>query len=50
MVAADSVTSDLVLTDPTDVTPYEHLYTALRQAALPQDDSLDLITKAATDY
>jgi hypothetical protein len=48
VVAADSVTSDLVLTDPADVTPYEHLYTALHQAALPQDDSLALLTKAAT--
>jgi transcriptional regulator with XRE-family HTH domain len=48
VVAADSVTSDLVLTDPANVTPYEHLYTALRQAALPQDDSLELLTKAAT--
>jgi transcriptional regulator with XRE-family HTH domain len=49
VVAADSVTSDLVLTDPADVTPYEHLYTGLRDAALPQGDSLDLLTKAATE-
>ena len=49
VVAADSVTSDLVLTDPADVTPYEQLYTGLRQAALSQDDSLDLLTKAATE-
>jgi transcriptional regulator with XRE-family HTH domain len=49
VAAADSVTSDLVLTNPTDVTPYEQLYAALRQAALPQNDSLDLLTKAATE-
>jgi transcriptional regulator with XRE-family HTH domain len=49
VVAADSVTSDLILTDPADVTPYENLYTRLAQASLPQDDSLDLITKAATE-
>ena len=49
VVAADSVTSDLILTDPADVTPYYQLYTGLRQAALPQDDSLDLLTKAATE-
>jgi transcriptional regulator with XRE-family HTH domain len=49
VVAADSVTSDLVLTDSADVTPYEHLYTGLRQAALSQDDSLDVLTKAATE-
>ena len=49
VAAADSVTSDLVLTEPADVTPYEHLYTRLREAALPQNDSLDLLTKAATE-
>jgi transcriptional regulator with XRE-family HTH domain len=49
VVAADSVTSDLVLTEPADVTPYDQLYAGLRQAALPQDDSLDLLTKAATE-
>jgi transcriptional regulator with XRE-family HTH domain len=48
VVAADSVTSDLVLTTPADVTPYQQLYTGLHQAALPPDDSLELLTKAAT--
>jgi transcriptional regulator with XRE-family HTH domain len=48
VVAADSVTSDLVLTGPADVSPYEHLYAGLRQASLSQGDSLDLLTKAAT--
>jgi transcriptional regulator with XRE-family HTH domain len=49
VIAADSVTSDLVLTEPSDVSPYERLYAGLCQAALPQDASLDLLTKAATE-
>jgi transcriptional regulator with XRE-family HTH domain len=49
VVAIDTVTSDLILTEPTDITPYNHLYTGLHQAALPQNDSLDLLTKAATE-
>jgi transcriptional regulator with XRE-family HTH domain len=49
VVAADSVTADLVLTEPSDVTSYEHLYAGLRQAALSQDDSLDLLGKATTE-
>ena len=46
----DTVASDLLLTDPPDVNPYEHLYEHLyelpRTAALSPDDSLDLLTKA----
>ena len=49
VVAIDTVTSDLVLTDPAEVAPYEQLYTRLRDAALPPADSLDLLTKAATE-
>jgi transcriptional regulator with XRE-family HTH domain len=49
VAACDSVTSDLVLTDPADVSPYEQLYTGLHEAALAQGDSLDLLTKAATE-
>ena len=49
VVAIDTVTSDLVLTNPAEVAPYDQLYTRLRDAALPQDDSLDLLTKAATE-
>jgi hypothetical protein len=49
VVAVDTVTSDLVLTEPTEVAPYDQLYTRLRDAALPQADSLDLLTKAATE-
>jgi transcriptional regulator with XRE-family HTH domain len=49
VVAIDTVTSDLVLTDPAEVAPYEQLYTRLRDAALSPADSLDLLTKAATE-
>ncbi|HEY2576763.1 MAG TPA: DUF5753 domain-containing protein, partial [Streptosporangiaceae bacterium] len=49
VVAADSVTCDLILTNPADITPYDQLYTGLHQATLPQDESLNLLTKAATE-
>jgi transcriptional regulator with XRE-family HTH domain len=49
VVAIDTVTSDLVLTDPAEVTPYDQLYTRLRDAALTPADSLNLLTKAATE-
>jgi transcriptional regulator with XRE-family HTH domain len=47
VVAVDTVTSDLILTDPDQVTPYDRLYERLREAALPPAESLDLLTKAA---
>lgn len=47
LVAVDTVTSDLILTDPAQVTPYDRLYERLREAALPPAESLDLLTKAA---
>jgi transcriptional regulator with XRE-family HTH domain len=49
VVAIDTVTSDLVLTDPAEVAPYDQLYTRLRNASLPTDDSLDMLTRAATE-
>jgi transcriptional regulator with XRE-family HTH domain len=49
VVAIETVTSDLVLTEPAEVAPYDQLYARLRDAALPQADSLDLLTKAATE-
>jgi transcriptional regulator with XRE-family HTH domain len=49
VVAIDTVTSDLILTQPADVAPYETLYTRLRDAALTPADSLALLTKAATE-
>jgi transcriptional regulator with XRE-family HTH domain len=49
VVAVDTVTSDLLLTEPAEVDPYSHLYTGLREVALSQDDTLDLLTKSATE-
>jgi transcriptional regulator with XRE-family HTH domain len=49
VVAIDTVTSDLILTEPDQVTAYEKLYERLRDAALPPVDSLDLFTKAAAE-
>ena len=49
VVAVDTVTSDLILTGPGDVLPYESLYARLCDAALPPPDSLDLLTKTAAD-
>ena len=47
VVAIDTVTSDLILTEPGQVAPYEKLYERLRGAALSPADSLDLLTRAA---
>jgi Domain of unknown function (DUF5753) len=49
VVAVDTVTSDLILTEPAQVAPYDQLYARLRDAALPPADSLDLLTKAAAE-
>ena len=49
VVAIDTVTSDLVLTDPAEVNPYEQLYARLRAAALPAKASLDLLSNAAAE-
>jgi transcriptional regulator with XRE-family HTH domain len=49
VVTVDTVTSDLILTEPTQVAPYDKLYDRLRAAALPPADSLDLLTKAAAE-
>jgi transcriptional regulator with XRE-family HTH domain len=49
VVAIDTVTSDLILTESGDVQSYEHLYVRLRDAALSPPDSLDLLTKTAAD-
>lgn len=47
VLAIDTVTSDLVLTDQDEVRPYEELYGRLRDAALPATDSLELLTRTA---
>ncbi len=49
VVAVGTVTSELILTGPDQVTPYERLYERLRDAALPSAGSLDLLTKAAAE-
>ena len=48
VVAVDTVTSDLVITDPAQVEPYHQLYARLAAAALPPAGSLDLLTTAAS--
>jgi hypothetical protein len=47
VVAIDTVTSDLILTGPDEVYSYEYMYARLLDAALPPQDSLDLLTKTA---
>jgi hypothetical protein len=49
VVAVDTITSDLVLTDPTEVTKYLDLYSRLQEAALTPTDSLDFLAGAAED-
>ena len=49
VVAIDTVTSDLILTEPSQVAPYDKLYERLRAAALSPADILDLLTKAAAE-
>jgi transcriptional regulator with XRE-family HTH domain len=50
VVAIDTVTSDLVLTSPAEVGPYEQLYGRLRSAALDPEASLRLFTAAAAEH
>ncbi|MGI8329113.1 helix-turn-helix domain-containing protein [Actinomadura scrupuli] len=47
VVAIDTVTSDLVLTEEEEVNPYIALYGRLQEASLPAADSLRLITETA---
>lgn len=47
VVAVDTVTDDLVLTGDDDVSRYEELFDRLRDAALPMQDSLELLIDAA---
>ncbi|MBG0818677.1 helix-turn-helix transcriptional regulator [Planomonospora sp. ID82291] len=47
VVGVEAVTSDVVLTDPDEVTPYLQMYDRLRAAALPEADGLQLLTEAA---
>jgi Domain of unknown function (DUF5753) len=47
IVAVDTVTDDLVLTDPSDAQRYEELFERLREAALSVDESLELLIDTA---
>ena len=49
VVAIDTVTVDPILTDPAEVGPYEKQFARLREASLPEADSLDLLTKRAAE-
>lgn len=47
MVVVDSVTTDLVYTDPDEISRYKQRYDHLRQACLSPDGSATLLTEAA---
>jgi transcriptional regulator with XRE-family HTH domain len=47
VVAIDTVTSDVIVTDDGQVAPYERLYERLREAALTPEESAKLLTEAA---
>jgi hypothetical protein len=47
VVAVVTITAEFFLTEPADVAPYEELFDRLRKQALPEADSLDLVTEAA---
>jgi transcriptional regulator with XRE-family HTH domain len=50
VVAVDTITSDLVLTDPAEVATYLGLYDQLREAALSPADTLDFLADAAQEF
>ncbi len=47
VVAINTTTADIFLTESEEVAPYEELFERLRKQALPATESLDLITEAA---
>jgi hypothetical protein len=47
VVAVDTPTTDVILTESTEVSPYQWLYDRIREAALNPEESADLLTKAA---
>jgi transcriptional regulator with XRE-family HTH domain len=49
VVAIDTVTSDVIVTDDAQVTPYEKLYDRLRDAALSPADTASFLLKAACE-
>ncbi|MEU8284121.1 helix-turn-helix transcriptional regulator [Micromonospora sp. NPDC048905] len=48
-VAADTLTSDLIYTEPDEVQPYLSLHSRLKAAALPPNSSIHLLRVAAQD-
>jgi transcriptional regulator with XRE-family HTH domain len=49
VVAVDTITSDLVLTEPAEVNHYLRLYDSLRDASLSPADSLDFLVRVAEE-
>jgi transcriptional regulator with XRE-family HTH domain len=49
IVAVDTITSDLLLTEPTEVDHYLRLFQRLREAALSPSDSLDFLAAVAQE-
>jgi hypothetical protein len=47
VVAIDTPTTDVILTDDAQVSPYEWLYERIREAALSPEESAKLLTEAA---
>jgi transcriptional regulator with XRE-family HTH domain len=47
VVAIDTVTSDVIVTDPAQIAPYDRLYERLCEAALTPEESAKLLTEAA---
>jgi hypothetical protein len=47
VVAIDTVTSDVILTDEAQVTSYERLYERINEAALTPEESAKLLIEAA---
>jgi transcriptional regulator with XRE-family HTH domain len=47
VVAIDTVTSDVIVTDEAQIAPYEHMYERIREAALSAEESAKLLTEAA---
>ncbi|MCW2933997.1 MAG: putative DNA-binding protein [Actinomycetia bacterium] len=47
VVAIDTVTSDVIVTDEAQVMPYERMWERIREAALTPEESAKLLTEAA---
>ena len=47
VVAIDTVTTDVIMTDDAEVSRYEWLYERIREAALNAEESAKLLTEAA---